>query len=228
MIIWTGHGILIIVFAALGAFGAYTACAALEVPERWSSAIGIWGIALGGLFYAKTLGKTREQVMIDPKTGQHVAIRSRHTLFFIPAMGWAVIATLFAVAVSVSTAVNPDAFQRTLAEQEPAEKGGLEKGEPDVAAESGLAEVTTPEKAKPAATASVASVESTTLPYPVRDWTAADGRTINASLLEFTEDGKSGVFLRTDGKKYTIGRERFAVGDQALFDRILQGNRGTP
>lgn len=111
MIFFSGHGILIPIFAIIGFFvgsiAAAAAVAMLNLSLAWAPVGGAWASALCVLLYAKTIGKTVEKTYLDPATGGPVAIRKRHTLFFIPAFAWAVIGMIGAAFVSVAALVAP-------------------------------------------------------------------------------------------------------------------------
>lgn len=88
MIIWKGRGILIVLFAILG-FAGGVALDSIKLAV-WLAAAAVWLVAL-------TFGKTTQKVLLDPQTGQQVVFKNSHTLFFIPAKGWAVLMTIFAL-----------------------------------------------------------------------------------------------------------------------------------
>lgn len=111
MIFFSGHGILIPIFAVIGFLVGSVASAAvvamLNLSLAWAPAGGAWASALCVLLYAKTIGKTVENTYLDPATGRPVILRKRHTLFFIPAFAWAVIGMIGAAFVSVAALVAP-------------------------------------------------------------------------------------------------------------------------
>lgn len=90
MIIFSGHGILIAIFALAGGFAGRYASTHLNSDDPLSLAMVAWGAAIAVLLYALTLGKTRRRTLVDPKTGVSVEIKKRHTLLFLPAMIWAI------------------------------------------------------------------------------------------------------------------------------------------
>lgn len=111
MIFFSGHGILIPIFAVIGflvgSVASAAAVAMMNLSLAWAPAGGAWASALCVLLYAKTIGKTGEKTYLDPATGQPVTLRKRHTLFFIPAFGWAVMGMIGAALVSVAALVAP-------------------------------------------------------------------------------------------------------------------------
>lgn len=103
MIIWSGHGILIVLFALLGAIAGSFAgggVARMIHPEAAPdvSVLGAIIFATAGVWlYALTIGRTTSKTLLDPATGRPVVLHKRHSLFFIPAFGWAIISTGFAL-----------------------------------------------------------------------------------------------------------------------------------
>ena len=113
MIIWKGHGILILVFGVIGSLVAGMAVSALFFATHWTWMARLmicapfWGAAAAIWTYAKTMGKPTEQTLLDPTTRMPVIIRSSHSLFFIPPVPWAVIAAVMAVGMSFSALIMP-------------------------------------------------------------------------------------------------------------------------
>lgn len=107
MLIWKGHGILILVFGVIGSLvcGMLTAGAYAATNWAWVArlivAANFWGAAGSIWLYAKTIGKTVEKTYLDPATHSPVVIRSSHSLFFIPAKAWAFLATLLACVMTI-------------------------------------------------------------------------------------------------------------------------------
>ncbi len=95
MLIWKGHGILIIVFGVIGGLVCGVLTTGVYAATHWSwmlrfiVAANFWGAAAAIWLYAKTMGKTVQQTYLDPTTHRPVVIRTSHSLFFIPpgAMG---------------------------------------------------------------------------------------------------------------------------------------------
>ncbi|WP_050028121.1 hypothetical protein [Verrucomicrobium sp. BvORR034] len=111
MIFFSGHGILIPVFAVIGFFvgsiAAAAAVAMMNLSLAWSPVGGAWASALCVLLYAKTIGKTVDNTYLDPATGRPAVYRKRHTFFFIPAFAWAVLGMIGAAFISVGALVAP-------------------------------------------------------------------------------------------------------------------------
>ncbi len=89
MIIFSGHGILIPIFAITGAFAGHYLSTRIGLDDSQSFVVVVWGAAIAVLLYALTFGKTRSRTLIDPESNRNVEIKKRHTLFFLPAMIWA-------------------------------------------------------------------------------------------------------------------------------------------
>lgn len=93
MIIWKGRGILILLFA----LGGFVPGVLLD-----SMTLAFWGAAAGVWLFALTVGKTTQQVLVDPQTQQPVVLKRAHTLYFIPPKGWAVLFTTLALFITFS------------------------------------------------------------------------------------------------------------------------------
>lgn len=113
MLIWKGHGILILVFGILGALLTGMAWAAGYAATHWEWMLRMlkpanaWGVVLGIWLYGRTIGKTVIKTYIDPATNREVVIKKSHTLFFIPPMLWAVLTALMACMVTVESFNKP-------------------------------------------------------------------------------------------------------------------------
>lgn len=87
MIIWSGHGILIILFWVVGGLiGGLAGTAGIFI-----------GAAAMGWVYALTIGKTKVQTLIDPRTGSPVILTSRHSVMLIPVFFWAIVMSAVAL-----------------------------------------------------------------------------------------------------------------------------------
>jgi hypothetical protein len=91
MIIWKGRGILILLFA----LGGFVPGVLLD-----SMTLAFWGAAAGAWLFALTVGKTTQQLLVDPQTQQPVVLKRAHTLYFIPPKGWAVLFTTLALFIT--------------------------------------------------------------------------------------------------------------------------------
>ena len=113
MLIWKGHGILIIVFGIIGGLVCGFLTAGVYAATHWSwvlrfiVAANFWGAAAAIWIYAKTMGKTVQQTYLDPTTHRPVVIRTSHSLFFIPPVPWAILATLLACMMTVMSFTKP-------------------------------------------------------------------------------------------------------------------------
>ncbi len=117
MIIWKGHGILILVFGVLGAVAMSAVVVAAAAVTHWGwiarlmLCAPLWGAAGAIWLYAKMIGKTVEKTYLDPTTRQPVVLRSSHSLFFIPPVPLAIIATVLACLASLSIFVRPPSLE---------------------------------------------------------------------------------------------------------------------
>ncbi|HPF23640.1 MAG: hypothetical protein R3C08_05220 [Hyphomonas sp.] len=105
MIVWSGWGILILVFGAVAAFGDIALVSALSgtlsdgaadtVPltARIAGFLPWIGAAAAAWFMGRKVNTKTEQVLINPETNEPVVIRrgGGHSLFFIPMQYWAFI-----------------------------------------------------------------------------------------------------------------------------------------
>ncbi len=121
MLIWSGRGILIPVFAVLGVLvGSFAGGIPLLMLKadpgtygKWTSVFSMVGVAAALWIFAKTIGKTQEQVLVDPRTRQPVLLTTKHTFFFLPSKFWSVVAGIFALSMVIM----------------PAPEGGTPRGE---------------------------------------------------------------------------------------------------
>ncbi|WP_395738536.1 hypothetical protein [Prosthecobacter sp.] len=125
MLIWKGHGILILVFGVIGGIataaltGMLFAATQSVFLGRLAMCAPFWGAAGAIWLYAKTMGKSTERTFLDPATHRPVVITSSHSFFFIPPVPWAVLATILACVFSVLAVVAPSSafdFKGMLAE----------------------------------------------------------------------------------------------------------------
>ena len=96
MVIWSGWGILVVVFAALGMFVGLGLGSVLPADETLQQIIGwLLGGAAGGAatwFFARWRESKPGRVFIDEQSGQRFEVRpSAGSLFFIPTRYWAFI-----------------------------------------------------------------------------------------------------------------------------------------
>lgn len=133
MIIWKGRGILIALFAIAGLFVG----AALN-----SSILAAWGAAAGAWIFALTVGKTTQQVLVDPQTQQPVVFKRVHTLYFLPPKFWAFLLTIVAVLITVAPRDEMEegsetaqaAFKAADSQISSVSKGGINGNTPEAAA----------------------------------------------------------------------------------------------
>jgi len=112
MIIWAGHGILIPLLSILGAvFGGLMGSLLHKAGLPWSMVVlgAVWGGALAIFYYARTIGKTITEDLLDPKTGQmKTVVLKKHSLFFIPARLWSIIGLIGAGLLTIPALLMPD------------------------------------------------------------------------------------------------------------------------
>ncbi|MBN4098446.1 MULTISPECIES: hypothetical protein [Methylobacterium] len=97
MIIWSGWGMLTALIAAAGLIGSVLldpALTRLGVPTP-TGVILVWVVAAGFNWWLGTrLNGRPGRELLDPRTGQTVILRPRHTLFWIPMQYYSVLMVL--------------------------------------------------------------------------------------------------------------------------------------
>lgn len=100
MIIWSGWGMLSALIAGAGLIGSVLldpALARLGIPTP-TKVILVWVVAAGFNWGLGTrLNNRPGRELLDPRTGQTVILRSRHTLFWIPMQYYSVLMVLLGV-----------------------------------------------------------------------------------------------------------------------------------
>ena len=97
MIIWSGWGILSAIIAAAGLLGSVLidpplARAGIPTP---TGVVLVWVVAAGfNWWLGKRLNGRPGRELADPRTGERVILRSRHTLFWIPMQYYSVLMVL--------------------------------------------------------------------------------------------------------------------------------------
>lgn len=118
MIVWSGWGILIIVFAVAAVFGDMALVSAVthamggdasETVPLIPRIVGFlpWIVAAAAAwFMGRKVNTKTEQILIDPNTNEPVTIRAGggHSLFFIPMQYWAFILLVAGMFAFVETA----------------------------------------------------------------------------------------------------------------------------
>ena len=104
MVIWSGLGILALVFAVLGAIGGAglvnsTGGLGLGLPEDVGIALGLGVAAVVNWFVGVGLNRRAGRELIDAQTGERVVLRRRHRLFWVPMQYWSVVMAVFAVLI---------------------------------------------------------------------------------------------------------------------------------
>ncbi len=114
MLIWSGRGILIPLFA-LGGFLAGGVFINLFTKNNDTQLLAsLWGGVFAVWVFALTLGKSSTQELVDPKTGQLHRITKSHTFFFMPGTVFAVFATLAAILITLNTFLEDEKDDRDL------------------------------------------------------------------------------------------------------------------
>lgn len=87
MIIWSGWGVLSALIAAAGMAGSVLldpALARVGIPTP-TGVVLVWIVAVGANWWLGTrLNGRPGRELVDPRTGERVILRPRHTLFWIP------------------------------------------------------------------------------------------------------------------------------------------------
>ncbi|PXY26198.1 hypothetical protein DI005_07045 [Prauserella sp. PE36] len=89
MIVWSGWGILALVFAMLGAMVGTLAGLAVGVvaePTNFGTALGLAAAAVAIWFVGRRLNRPKPG--FDERTGERVMLGGRHKLFFVPMQYW--------------------------------------------------------------------------------------------------------------------------------------------
>ena len=99
--VWTRWGILVVLYGLAALVVGTVIGNASGLAERRLVAIGICeilaGIALW--FTGVRMNRDVDRRLLDPKTGQEVVVRRRHTLFWIPMQYWAPVLALIGLIV---------------------------------------------------------------------------------------------------------------------------------
>lgn len=93
MIIWSGWGILVPLYAVIGMVVGVASTSAFGVPSPWDGAIGFTlagAVAAAATFFtARKLDAREGRVLLDERTGQRVLLKpSAGSFFFIPTRYW--------------------------------------------------------------------------------------------------------------------------------------------
>lgn len=113
MIVWRGWGILVLVLAAVPVALVQLVAGWVMGPDgaaRQSDWLAPLGLALSApliWWVGRALNRRPARVLVDRETGQEVALRPNHSLFFIRMEYWAVIVALGALVALVVALVSP-------------------------------------------------------------------------------------------------------------------------
>ena len=110
MVVWSGWGILAVVFAALGAIAGIalvdgTGGLGYGVSEEVGFALGLIVAAAVNWFVCVWLNRRPGRQMVDVDTGERIILRRRHRLFWVPMQYWSVAMLVFAVLAVTSSHV---------------------------------------------------------------------------------------------------------------------------
>ena len=106
IIIWSGSGLLVPVIAVAAMVVAEVLIPAVTQDPHffqshgWARSAGLWVAAAVLWPFVRAMNRAHERVMLDPRTGEQVIVRSGrggHSLFFIPIEYWAMVCISFAV-----------------------------------------------------------------------------------------------------------------------------------
>ncbi|HEY9288265.1 MAG TPA: hypothetical protein VIT43_09615 [Candidatus Dormibacteraeota bacterium] len=102
--VWTGWGVLVLLYGLAGLFVGSVIGNVAGLGHRQLITIGIAEIvaAVALWFTGVRLNGQPGRQLVDPKTGQNVVLRRRHTLFWIPMQYWAPVLALIGVIVIVN------------------------------------------------------------------------------------------------------------------------------
>ena len=93
MLIWRGWGFLALIIPVVLGILSEQACEMWlgDGASGWSSQPGIGAGLLIVWFLGRHLNTKPDKILIDPETGEQVALRKDHSLFWIPMQYWAFI-----------------------------------------------------------------------------------------------------------------------------------------
>jgi hypothetical protein len=104
IIIWSGWGILVVVFAgaALVVGLVLDQAVGFRAAHPWLTGLAELLAAAGVWYVGVRLNTANDRTLLDPATGEQVVLRRRHTFFWIPMQYWAVLVAAGAVALFIS------------------------------------------------------------------------------------------------------------------------------
>ena len=112
MIIWSGWGILVLVFAVVGLFIGIPLGSVITHDPDMAMAVSVvcagLTMGLGSFLFARQMEKGTGRVFIDEQTGQRVVVgRSAGSLFFVPVRYWAYAGPVLAIVFAALLMMNP-------------------------------------------------------------------------------------------------------------------------
>ena len=113
MVVWSGLGLLTVVFAALGAVAGIalvdgTGGLGYGLSEEVGFALGLAIAAAVNWFVGAQLNRRPGRQMVDIDTGERIILRRRHRLFWVPMQYWSVAMLVFAALAVTSSHVPQD------------------------------------------------------------------------------------------------------------------------
>ena len=102
--IWRGWGILVVLYALAGVVVGTVVRNAAGGGVRAGVAIGACEVlaGIGVWFTGLRLNREPDRTLVDPKSGNEVRLRRRHTLFWIPMQYWAPVLAIVGVIVAIA------------------------------------------------------------------------------------------------------------------------------
>jgi len=99
MILWSGWGILTVLFALVGAaLGAALHGIIPALSDHLAVGIGLLVAAVVNWLVGVRLNNRPGRELVDPKTGGRVILKRRHTLFWVPMQYYSALLVLIAIA----------------------------------------------------------------------------------------------------------------------------------
>ena len=94
MIIWSGWGVLTVLCAAVALVGGVAlepVLLSVGLPKQSGLILGWLAGALANWVLGRQLNGAPGRELVDPRTGQRILLRRRHTLFWIPMQYYSVV-----------------------------------------------------------------------------------------------------------------------------------------
>jgi hypothetical protein len=112
MVIWTGYGILTVVFVVAGLLAGDAVDLSMQgslggAPPKIGMAVAVALAAILNWVVGTRLNTDPGRELVDAQTGQRVLLRRRHTLFWVPMQYWSLLVLVLAVALLFSAGDRP-------------------------------------------------------------------------------------------------------------------------